>query len=117
MQSGEPKDHEISARNDSLEGFFRSLFYAATWRGKLAATAPNWPTASFPHFLPILSVRRVDFGTLSRARFQAPSFDNSHRLACLDCGVKKKLQAGVKKSGFMGPVAGCRRWVLGRRGR
>jgi hypothetical protein len=32
MHGGEPKDHEISARNDSLEGFFRSLFSPARAR-------------------------------------------------------------------------------------
>ena len=29
MRGGEPQDHEVSARNDSLKGFFRSLFSPA----------------------------------------------------------------------------------------
>jgi hypothetical protein len=29
MLRGEPKDHEIFARNDGLQGFFRSLFSPA----------------------------------------------------------------------------------------
>ena len=29
MPSGEPKDHDAFAQNDSLEGFFRSLLEAA----------------------------------------------------------------------------------------
>jgi hypothetical protein len=29
MHGGEPKDHEILAQNDGLQGFFRSLFSPA----------------------------------------------------------------------------------------
>ena len=37
MHRGEPKDHEVCAQNDSVEGFFRSLYRAAkgAWRHEL----------------------------------------------------------------------------------